>query len=87
MIRSEVHRGLIYAGETPLACTIAVEQTGPMVLTIRAGSLTTTGEAVIRPYEPARHEVMTTGSAVIGSTRSIDSVKVADFSMGSPSSS
>ena len=58
MIRSEVHRGLIYAGETPLACTIAVEQTGPMVLTIRAGSFTTTGEAVIRSYEPARHDAL-----------------------------
>ena len=44
MITSKVGRGLIYAGETPLACDIAVEQTGPMQLTVRAGSFTSTGD-------------------------------------------
>ena len=43
---------LIYAGDTPLACTLQVEQTGPLTLTVRAGSLTTTGEArIVRPAE------------------------------------
>ena len=37
----------IHAGDTPLACTLTVEQTGPMQLTVRAGSFTTTGEARI----------------------------------------
>jgi len=46
-IKSEIYRGKIYAGDTPLACSIAVEQTGPMQLTIRAGSFTTTGQARI----------------------------------------
>ena len=55
MILSEPHRGLIYAGETPFASSIEVAQTGPMTLTIRAGSFTTTGEAVIRRYEAAAH--------------------------------
>lgn len=47
MIKSEIYRGKIYAGDTPLACSIRVEQTGPMQLTVRAGSLTTTGQARI----------------------------------------
>ena len=43
-IKSETHRGKIFAGETPLACSIIVEQTGPMQLTVRAGAFTTTGQ-------------------------------------------
>jgi len=43
-IKSDLHRGAIYAGSTPLACTITVEQTGPLTLTVRAGSFTTTGD-------------------------------------------
>lgn len=39
MIKSEVYRGLIYAGSTPLASSIILEQTGPMQLTVRAGTL------------------------------------------------
>jgi hypothetical protein len=42
----------IYAGDTPLACTVRVEQTGPMQLTVRAGRFTTTGEARITPEQP-----------------------------------
>jgi hypothetical protein len=34
----------IYAGDTPLASTLVVEQTGPMQLTVRAGEFTTTGD-------------------------------------------
>lgn len=37
----------IYAGDTPLVCTLRVAQTGPMELTVQAGSFTTTGEARI----------------------------------------
>lgn len=37
----------IHAGDTPLACTLTVAQTGPMALTVRAGHFTTTGEARI----------------------------------------
>lgn len=55
-IRSELHRGRIYAGDTPLACSITVEQTGPMQLTVRAGSFTTTGHALIRDYDPTLHD-------------------------------
>lgn len=58
-VTSRVHRGLIYAGDTPLACDIVAEQTGPMQITIRAGSFTTTGQALIRPYDPATHDEMT----------------------------
>ena len=43
-IKSEVGRGLIYAGDTSLNITIKVEQTGPMQLTVRAGSFTSTGQ-------------------------------------------
>lgn len=49
MIKSEPGKGLIYAGDTPLSSTIVVEQTGPMQLTVRAGYLTTTGQARIVP--------------------------------------
>lgn len=44
MITSVIGRGLIYAGDTSFALTIAVEQTGPMQLTVRAGSFTSTGQ-------------------------------------------
>lgn len=47
MIRSNVQYGQIYAGNTPLASTIAVVQTAPMQLTVRAGSFTTTGQSKI----------------------------------------
>lgn len=47
-ITSAVTQGLIYAGDTPLACSIRVEQTGPMELTLHAGTFTTTGQARIR---------------------------------------
>lgn len=43
-ITSALFRGLIYAGSTSLASTIVVEQTGPLQLTVRAGSFTTTGD-------------------------------------------
>lgn len=56
MMKSELHQGLIYAGDSPLASTITVEQTGPMQLTVRAGSFTTTGQARLRPYVPADHD-------------------------------
>lgn len=37
MIKSEIGRGLIYAGDTSLALTIKIDQTGPMQLTVRKG--------------------------------------------------
>ena len=43
-VTSWVGRGQIWAGDTPLACTIAIEQTGPMQVTVRAGSFATTGQ-------------------------------------------
>lgn len=46
MIKSEPGRGLVYGGDTPFASTIAVEQTGPMQLTIKAGQLTDGSGAV-----------------------------------------
>jgi hypothetical protein len=49
MIKSEPSKGLIYSGDTPLSSTIVVEQSGPMQLTVRAGSFTTTGQARIVP--------------------------------------
>ena len=58
MITSEVGRGLIYAGDTPLACDIVVEQTGPTQITVRAGSFTTTGQARIRPYVSSKHNAL-----------------------------
>ena len=58
MIRSEAGRGLIYAGDTPLACDIVAEQTGPMQVTVRAGSFTTTGLARIRTYDPRAHDAL-----------------------------
>ena len=42
MITTAVHRGLIYAGQTRLASTIRLEQTGPMQVTVRAGTFTGT---------------------------------------------
>ncbi len=42
MLKSEIHNGKIYAGETQLACTIRIEQTAPMQLTVRAGTFTHT---------------------------------------------
>lgn len=44
MIKSELRMGKIYSGDTSLASTIRIEQTGAMQLTVRAGSLTTTGD-------------------------------------------
>lgn len=58
MITSVVGRGLIFSGDTPLACDIVTEQTGPMQITVRAGSFTTTGQARIRPYVPNVHDPM-----------------------------
>ena len=42
MITSQINRGKIYAGETQLSNTVAVEQTGLMQLTVRAGVFTHT---------------------------------------------
>jgi len=56
MITSTFGRGLIYAGETSLALTITVEQSGPLRLTVRAGSYTTTGQAQMFDYAPALHD-------------------------------
>ena len=42
MIRSETFKGLIYSGNTQLASTIVVEQTGKMQLTVRKGVFTHT---------------------------------------------
>ena len=42
MIKSELYSGLIYAGGTPLAWTGSVTQTGPLQLTVSAGTLTDT---------------------------------------------
>lgn len=53
MIISELYRGRIFAGDTPLASTIVVEQSGPMQLTIRAGTITTTGQARVMVMETA----------------------------------
>lgn len=47
MIISELYRGKIYAGDTPLESTLSVEQTGPLQLTVRKGHLQTTGQARI----------------------------------------
>jgi hypothetical protein len=51
MVKSEPGKGLIYSGDTPLSSTIVVEQSGPMQLTVRAGYLTTTGQARIVPMD------------------------------------
>lgn len=63
MIRSDVYHGLIYAGDTPLALSITVEQTGLMQLTVRAGSFTTTGQARIRSYNPSHAALIAAGKA------------------------
>jgi hypothetical protein len=41
-IKSEIYKGKIYAGGTELACNIAIEQTGPLQLTVNAGTFTHT---------------------------------------------
>ena len=41
-IKSEIYKGEIYAGDTQLSSTIAVEQTGAMQLTVKAGTFTHT---------------------------------------------
>lgn len=51
MIKSELRQGLIYAGATRLALSIAVEQTGPMQLTVRAGAYTETNGNTFRLAE------------------------------------
>jgi len=43
MIKSEVHKGLIKRGLTKLNLTINIEQTGPMSLTVLAGTYTDVG--------------------------------------------
>lgn len=67
MIKSELYQGKIYAGDTPLECSIAVDQTGPLQLTIRAGHLQTTGQARIVPKNQLRQseidELLTKGDA------------------------
>lgn len=42
MIKSELYQGKIYAGATQLACTIIVEQTNKMQLTVHKGVFTHT---------------------------------------------
>ncbi len=42
MIKSQIYHGKIYAGATKLASTIRIEQTAPMQLTARAGTVTHT---------------------------------------------
>lgn len=42
-----IQQRIQYAGDTPLASTLSIEETGAMQLTVRAGSFTTTGEARI----------------------------------------
>lgn len=44
MIKSEIFRGKIYAGDTAFSSTIEVEQTGDMEITVHAGEFTTTGD-------------------------------------------
>jgi hypothetical protein len=44
---SEVYRGKVYAGDTPLESSLVIEQTGPLQITVRAGHLQTTGQARI----------------------------------------
>ena len=63
MIKSAIDRGFIYAGDTPLACSIVVEQTGPMQLTAWAGSFTTTGQARVRTYDPTHHDALLVAGA------------------------
>ena len=46
MIKSEIGRGLVYGGDTPYTSTIAVVQSGPMQLTVKAGQLTDGGGTV-----------------------------------------
>jgi hypothetical protein len=46
MIRSELYRGMIYAGATQLSSTVEVEQTGQMQLTVHAGSVIDTDGTV-----------------------------------------
>ncbi|KKK79944.1 hypothetical protein LCGC14_2828420 [marine sediment metagenome] len=46
-VSAAITQRIIYAGDTPLASTCAVTQTGPMELTISACSFTTTGRAKI----------------------------------------
>lgn len=41
-IKSELYKGKIFSGDTQLASTILVEQTGAMQLTVRAGTFTHT---------------------------------------------
>ncbi len=45
MIIERVGRGLIYAGKTNMASSFIVEETGPLEITVRAGSYTSTGDA------------------------------------------
>jgi len=48
----------IYAGNTPLASTITVEQAGKHTLALKAGSFTTTGQAEIIPRTPRTAEII-----------------------------
>lgn len=69
MITSKVGRGLIYAGDSPFDSSIIIEQTGPMELTVRAGSLTTTGSfRVVTPNEQTAQilaDKIVTGESVL----------------------
>jgi hypothetical protein len=48
MLTSALYRGLVYTGTTKLACTIRVEQTAPLALTVRAGLFTHPNGTVYR---------------------------------------
>ena len=43
-VTSRLYRGTIFSGDTSLACTIRIDQTGPLQLTVRAGQFTSTGD-------------------------------------------
>lgn len=47
MIKSEIFKGLIYAGVTQLASTIEVAQTGSLQITVQPGRFTTTAGVTV----------------------------------------
>ena len=61
MIKSNIGKGQIYAGDTPLFSSIVVEQTGLMQLTVKAGAFRSTGQA--RILDGVHAELIAAGKA------------------------
>lgn len=71
-----IQEDITYGSYSPLASTIKVEQTGPLQLTVRAGSFTTSGDADTFP--------MPTGAQLADLERSLDNRRASFMRSANP---